>query len=122
MFEPNDLVQRTRQFSLASLRFYKRLPKNPDAQVSGIQFLKASSSVAANYRAAKRGRSKAEFIAKLGTVVEESDECVYWLEYMRDGNIASDPELLSEAYQLRKIFGKSLGTARRNSRHRSPVP
>ena len=119
---PNDLVQRTRQFSLASLRFYKRLPKNPDAQVSGIQFLKASSSVAANYRAAKRGRSKAEFIAKLGTVVEESDECVYWLEYMRDGNIASDPELLSEAHQLRKIFGKSLGTARRNPWHRSLVP
>jgi four helix bundle protein len=68
--------------------------------------------------AAKRGRSTAEFIAKLGVAVEEIDEAVGWLEHMRDGQIASDPALLSEAEQLRRILGKSLGTARRNHRIR----
>lgn len=76
---------------------------------------RATSSVAANYHAAQRGRSRAEFIAKLGTVVEEVDESVVWLEYMRDGNVASDAELLSEAQQLRRILGTALRTARANA-------
>ena len=80
----------------------------------GVQFLKSSSSVSANYHAARRGRSTAEFISKLGTVVEEIDESVVWLEYMRNGKIANDPRLLSEAHELRRIFGTALATARRN--------
>ena len=122
MFEPNDLLDRVDKFALDSLNFYRRLPGTPSAQVPGVQFLKASSGAAANYHAAKRGRSRKEFIAKLGTVVEETDESVYWLEFMRDGQIATDADLLSEAQQLRKIFGKSVGTARRNARkHRSVI-
>jgi four helix bundle protein len=74
--------------------------------------------MASNYRAAKRGRSRAEFNAKLGTVVEEADETVVWLEYLRDGKIAFDEALLLEAQALRRIFGKSLGTARRNAGRR----
>ena len=65
-----------------------------------------------NYRAARRGRSRAEFIAKLGIVVEEADETVEWLEFLRDGNIASDPELLAEAKELCAIFTAALRTAR----------
>ena len=61
-------------------------------------------------------RSRAEFIAKLGIVVEEADEAVSWLEFMRDGQIASDAELLSEAKQLCAIFTQSLKTARQNAR------
>jgi four helix bundle protein len=79
-------------------------------------FYRASSSATSNYCAAKRGRSTAEFIAKLGTVVEEIDEAVRWLEHMRDVRIAIDLELLSEAEQLRKIW--ALGTARRNEKAR----
>ena len=110
-----DLLPRVHDFALASLKFYKRLPKKPEAQVPGIQYLRAATAVGANYRAARRARSRPEFIAKLGTVVEESDETVGWLELMRDGKIASDPDLLSEAKQLCAIFTTSLATARRNS-------
>jgi four helix bundle protein len=67
-----------------------------------------------NYRAARRGRSRAEFIAKLGVVVEEIDESTGWLEFMRDGGIANDPDLLSEAEQLRNIYGTALRNARNN--------
>ena len=80
----------------------------------GKQYLRASTSVNANYNAAKRGRSADEFISKLGSAVEEIDECVRWLELLRDARIAFEPALLSEAEQLRRILGKSLGTARRN--------
>ena len=82
------------------------------------QFYRAASAATANYCAAKRGRFAAEFIAKLGTVVEEIDEAVHWLEHMRDVKIANDPDLLSEAEQLRRIWGASLGTARRNEKAR----
>jgi hypothetical protein len=71
-----------------------------------------------NYCAAKRGRSTAEFISKLATVVEEIDEAVRWLEHMRDIRLAVDPDLLSEAEQLRRIWGASVGTARRNEKAR----
>lgn len=71
-----------------------------------------------NYRSAKRGRSRAEFIAKLGTAVEEVDESSGWLEFMRDGAIASDPALLSEAEELCRVFGTVLLNARnRNGGH-----
>jgi four helix bundle protein len=116
--DPPDLIDRSHQFSLAALRFYKRLPKIPAAQIPGGQFYRASTAVEFNYRAAKRGRSTAEFIAKLGVVVEEIDEAVAWLEHMRDGQLAHDAALLSEAEQLRRIFGRSLGTARQNKRAR----
>lgn len=66
--------------------------------------------------AACRARSRAEFISKLGTVVEESDETVYWLEYLaRSGTIfAGHDDLLDEARELRAIFATSLATARAN--------
>ena len=66
-----------------------------------------------NYRAARRARSRAEFISKLGLAVEEIDESSGWLEFMRDGGLANDPALLSEAEQLCKIFSTALLNARR---------
>jgi len=116
--EPNDLVPRVRQFALASIRVVDRLPKTLTAQTIGRQYLRSSLSVNSNYKAAKRGRSPAEFISKIGVVVEESDESVEWLEILRDAEIATDRALLSEAQQLLRIFGKSLGTARRNQAKR----
>ncbi|MSO57135.1 MAG: four helix bundle protein [Acidobacteria bacterium] len=116
-----ELLDRVYRFSLASRRFYRTLPKSPDAQVPGVQFYKAATSSWANYRAAQRGRSRSEFIAKLGIAVEKSDEAVGWLELMRDGEIASDATLLAEAKELSAIFTASLTSARQNSQ-RSRMP
>jgi four helix bundle protein len=110
-----DLLLRTHRFAVDSFAFYRRLPKTPDAQVPGVQCLKSSTAVNANYRAARRARSPKEFIAKLGNVVEEADESVEWLEVMRDAQVASEPKLLSEAKQLCAIFTASLKTARWNA-------
>lgn len=112
---PRDLVERTHQFALSALRFYRRLPKTPEAQTPGRQFLDAALSVAANYRAARRGRSRAEFVSKLGICLEEADECVGWLELMRDGQIAIDSDLLAEARELSAILTTSQKTARANT-------
>jgi four helix bundle protein len=107
-----DLLPRTHQFAIDSIAFYKQLAKTPEVQVPGVQYLKSSTAVNANYRAARRGRSPKEFISKLGNVVEEADESVEWLEVMRDARIADNPALLAEAKQLCAIFTASLKTAR----------
>jgi four helix bundle protein len=73
---------------------------------------RAANAVRRNYRAARRGRSRAEFVAKLGIVFEEADECVSELEYLRDAAIGYDPPLLQEAQELARIFAQALRTAR----------
>jgi four helix bundle protein len=80
------------------------------------------ASVRSNYRAARRGRSRAEFQAKLGTVFEEADECVDWLEDLRDSGIASDNALLKEAQELASIFAVSVRTGRKNTQRMSRSP
>jgi four helix bundle protein len=113
-----ELLNRVYRFSLAVLNFYRKLPKTPEAQVPGVQLYKASTSSWSNYRATQRGRSPKDFISKLGIVVEESDEALGWLEFMRDGGIAADARLLDESSQLTAIFTACLTTARRNARTR----
>jgi four helix bundle protein len=115
---PWDLQERTRLFALAVLNFCRRLPATKEAQESGGQLRRAANAVRANYRAARRGRSRREFEAKLGTVYEEADECVDWLTYLRDGDIQYDPVLLQEAKELASIFAKSIQAAKRNSNRR----
>jgi len=112
MGQPPELVGRAYRFSLAALRFYRKLPKSPEAQVPGVQFYKAATSTWSNYRASQRGRSRAEFIAKLGTAVEESDEAVGWLEFLRDGEICTDSTVLAEAKEICAILTASLTNAR----------
>jgi four helix bundle protein len=114
MPSPRDLLQRTHQFGLRIMRFYRRLPKTPEAQKPGQQLLDAGLSVALNYRAARKGRSRKEFIAKLGICVEESDECVGWLEVLRDSGIAFDDRLMAEAKEISAIMTAAQKTARRN--------
>ena len=116
--EVPDLIGRAQRYAAAAFAFFERFPFSSKGWHAADQFYRASSSATSNYCAAKRGRSTAEFIAKLGTVVEEIDEAVRWLEHMRDVNIAIDPDLHSEAEQLRRIWGASLGTARRNEKAR----
>jgi four helix bundle protein len=110
-----ELEERTVTFALNVLRFVRTLPKAAPEQVLGRQLLKAGSAVGANYRAARRSRSKREFLARLGVVVEESDESVYWLELLARDPASAKPDvstLLLEARELRAIFAASLKTAK----------
>jgi four helix bundle protein len=118
MADAIDLIGRAQKYAADAFEFYERFSSSSAGHHAARQFYRASSSAASNYCAAKRGRSTAEFLSKLGTTVEEIDEAVRWLEHMRDVRIAIDPELLSEAEQLRRIWGASLGTARRNEKAR----
>jgi len=81
------LRDRTKQFSLKIIELIKRLPRTLEGQVLGKQVLRSATSVAANYRAACRARSRTEFFAKISIVVEEADETVFWLEMIGDSRI-----------------------------------
>jgi len=110
-----DLKQRTRQFALRIIRLYRSLPRTEESHILGKQLLRSGTSVGANYRAACRARSKAEFIAKLGIVLEESDETIFWLELLKEagvGNSESLQPLIKEADELTSIFVASLRTAK----------
>lgn len=112
---PDELKDRTKQFGLRVIRLVESLPKTKTATVIGNQLLRCATSVGANYRAACRGRSKAEFIAKLGIVEEEADESAYWLEMLIEAKVLK-PDLVTqlhaEAEELTAIMAKSRQTAK----------
>jgi four helix bundle protein len=110
-----QLKARTRRFALDVIRFVSDLPRLPATDVMGRQLLKAGTSVAANYRSSCRSRSHAEFAARIGVVLEESDESELWLELFEESelpNVKVPPSLLQESRELRSIFAKSSLTAR----------
>jgi four helix bundle protein len=112
--QPEQLRDRTKAFALRVIRLYRSLPYKTDAQVMGKQLLRSGTSVAANYRAVCRARSKAEFVAKIGVVVEEADEVILWLELMTESGIvplAKTEALLKEANELTAILAASQRTA-----------
>jgi four helix bundle protein len=113
---PWDLIERTRLFALAVLKFCRRLSSAPEAQEAARQLRRAATSARSNYRAARKGRSRAEFRAKLQTAFEEADECVDWLEYLRDGRIQEDATLLQEAREIASILAAAVRTARTNAK------
>ena len=107
------------QFALDVLRLVDAFPRSVAADVVGNQLARCATSVASNYRGTCNARSRAEFIAKLGIVVEESDESEFWLDLTQRKALvdsAQSESLRHEAVELRAIFGKSLGTARANVR------
>jgi four helix bundle protein len=113
-----DLKERTYAFARRIIRMYIALPKNPVAQVLGKQVLRSGTSVGANYREAFRGRSKPEFIAKMGDCLRELDESEYWLELLVDESIVSRTKmnpLLDETRQLIAIFVTVIKSSRSNS-------
>src|SRR5579859_4683001 len=115
--QSKDLVARTKKFALAVIRFCEALPKDETSRVLGRQLLRAGTSVGANYRAAQRAKSRPDFISKMGTVLEEADECVYWIELLVDAGKAHQDEAAAvhrEATELVAILVSSLNTARRN--------
>ena len=110
-----DLKDRTKQFALRIMRLHRSLPRREDARVIGRQLLRSGTSVGANYRAACRARSRAEFVAKLGIVLEEADETVFWLELLQESEIVSARKLgplVREASELTSIFVASICTAK----------
>jgi len=114
-----ELKNRSKQFALRVVKLYQAIPRRDEARVIGKQVLRSGTSVAANYRAACRARSKAEFVAKIGVVVEEIDETVFWLELLVESGLvpkARMEKLLAEANELLAIFAASHHTARRAGR------
>ena len=106
---------RTKVFAVQIVKFYKTLLKTDEARVLGRQVLRSGTSVAANYRDVCRSKSKADFISKLGIVLEEADESLYWMEIIVETNIMKADlltALMEEANELIAIFVCSLNTAK----------
>jgi four helix bundle protein len=112
-----ELKQRTFDFGVRVVHAVEALPKSETARILGRQLLRAGTSVGANYRAAARARSRADFVAKLGIVEEERDESSYWMEMiialkgLKRSRLTS---LLTEANELLAIVVASIKTARRS--------
>src|SRR5258705_14022879 len=105
-----ELKKRTKRFALRILKLVAALPNTVQGRSVGGQLVRAGTSVGANYRAACRGRSKAEFIAKLGVVEEEADESAFWMELIIEGALLKPKQveaLLKEGYELTKIMARS---------------
>ena len=112
-----ELRDRTKRFAVAIVRFCSRLPRIEAARVIERQLLRAGTGVAANYRAACRARSAADFISKISIVLEEADETLFWLELLVDADIIESRlilDLSAECHELLKISSASLATAKAN--------
>src|SRR4026207_1296703 len=113
---PDELKTRTRRFAVRVFRLAESLPETPTARVIRNQILRCGSSVGANYRAACRAKSKTRFVSKLGTVEEEADETIYWMELLIDTGIVKPRRLaglMDEANQIPAIVIASIKTAKR---------
>jgi len=120
--DTDDLKRRTKQFAIRVIKLVEALPNTRTAYVIGNQLLRARTSVGANYRAACRGRSKPEFIAKLGIALEEADETYYWMELLIDANIMTKNQLaplMAEADEITAILTASVKTARTSKNKKS---
>ena len=104
---------RTKKFVVDTIKFYRTLPKTEEAKIIGRQMLRSASSVGANYRAACRARSQAEFHSKLSIVVEEADETIFWMEILIESGVVKQSELeglYDEANQILKVVSASRKT------------
>ena len=114
-----QLKDRTKAFALRVIKLVDSLPKTLAARTIGKQLIRCGTSVPANYRAACRARSNADFIAKLGVVEEETDESVFWMEMLVDADIIQPhliEGLMDEGKQLTAIWASSINTARKGPR------
>lgn len=113
--DQEEMKKRTKDFAKRVIHLCRQLPETREGRLIGNQLFRSGTSVGANYRAACRARSKAEFIAKLGIVLEEADECLYWLEILSESQIVNASlleQLMKEADELVGIFVVSLKTAK----------
>jgi four helix bundle protein len=114
-----ELKQRTKRFAVEVIKFIEVLPQRRSLNILSNQLLRSSSSVGANYRAACRGKSVADFINKIVIVEEEADECIYWFELMEESGLV-DVKIIAplkrEADELTAIFTAIGKTAKENQR------
>src|ERR1035441_2186514 len=106
-----NLKQRTKQFALRIIKLVESLPHDRTCDVLGKQLLRAGTSVGANYRAACRARSAADFISKMGIVEEEADEAIYWMELLVEAGLVKAAKLkllMQEADELVAIAVASI--------------
>jgi len=118
---PDELKNRTKRFSLRVLRLVAALPNTMQGRAIGKQLIRSGTSVGANYRAACRGRSRAEFVAKLGVVEEEADESAFWMELVVESGLLAARQvrpLLEEAHALVAIMASSKISARKRLANR----
>jgi len=111
----DDLKRRTKSFAILIIRLCQSFPRSQASTVITRQLLRSATSVGANYRAVCRARSSADFVSKLGIVLEEADETLFWLELLVDSGVARPDKtapLLKEANELVSIFVASLRTAK----------
>jgi four helix bundle protein len=111
------LEERTRRFNIDVIRFCRLLPRDPAGWEIGKQLIRSSGSVGANHRASRRAKSDADFVYKLEVVLEEADESLYWLEVIRESQLAGGAaldSLIKEANELTSIFATSVITAKEN--------
>jgi len=114
-----DLLKRTKHFGLRCMKLVEALPNSIAGRKIGDQLVRSGTSVGSNYRAACRGRSKPEFIAKLGVCEEEADESAFWMEMIMESGLLTTTRvqpLHQEAEELRNIMAKSRKTAKRSLR------
>lgn len=107
------LKQRSKIYALRIIKLFKGLPKTGEARILGKQVLRSATSVAANYRAACRARSQAEFFSKISIVIEEADESIFWLELLMESKIIDEvkcQEMIAEMTEMLKIFSKARKT------------
>jgi len=112
-----QLKQRTKDFAKNIIELCRNLPSNREGRLLGNQVFRSGTSVAANYRAACRSRSKAEFISKLAVVGEEADETLFWLELIKEVKTLETPllnDLAKESDELVAIIVSSIRTAKKN--------
>ena len=115
-----ELKERTKLFTIGMVKFCDTLKSSRAVNIITYQVLKSSSSIGANYRAACRARSRAEFFSKLCIVVEEADETEYWLEVINESNLYKDKSeidrLLKEANEILKIMTSAKNTTFKEGR------
>lgn len=119
-----ELKQRTKQFALRVIRMVQALPKTETSRVVGRQVLRSGTSVGANYRTACRAKSRADFVSKMGTVEEECDETMFWIELLAESGEVKESRLTplwNEAEELLKIVVASAQTARFRNNPQSAI-
>lgn len=113
----NKMVERTMEFTIRILKFADAAPKTVSGRTIGTQVARSSCSVAANYRAALRGKSRADFINKITIVLEEADESAFWLELTKRSALLPKTRLAdlhAEAIGLTKFFSATRNIAWKN--------
>jgi four helix bundle protein len=110
--DENLFKRRTKQLALRVIKAVEGLPKNRTADVIGRQLIRSGTSIGANYRAACRGKSTADAIAKLRIVEEEADESAYWMELLIESGLLPESRLSDLLQETNEILAMTVASIR----------